>query len=314
MTGRDLMGAYRRQLGMALPGTIVVAVVLLILGTAIWQYGMADRLQVFRTEKHIKAHYLARSGAEAVADYLLHNQEAAGDFIGYASETFSLDGGEVEVCVYGDHHNEVIIESSGTVADVTETVLLSLNSVGVFDVAAFGNDVVINGVAAEIWGSLIYVDSISGDWESVVHGEVAQDDRVYPDPEFPDDDELTDLGAIKGDFLLETDGRATSVSLSGKDELVVKLGDEGEPSDRILKVDSMECTGQGTVILEGDGRFLLYVTDSFKGGGTFITTTDDAWIIVFLAEDATFDLAGTPEFRGAIYGPKANVDLSGTSV
>ena len=307
------MDAYRRQLGMALPGAIAIGVVLLLLGTAIWQYGMADRLQVFRTEKHIQAHYLARSGAEAAADYLLYNRHLAPSFIGQASEVFSVGQGQVQVLIYGDHRTEIIIESSGTVDDVTETVLLSINSVGVFDAAAFGNDINIIGEAAEIRGNVYYTDSITGAYDVVVDGEVELVDYEYDDPEFPDDGELQDFGSIQGDFVLDVDGRASSAIFSGQQELTVKLGAD-EPVDRILKVDTFRCTGQAKVVLEGKGRFLLYVTEAFRGGGSFVTTTDEAWFIVFLAEDATFDLNGTPEFTGGIYGPKATVDLSGTSV
>ncbi len=310
------MGACRHQLGMALPGAIAVATVLLLLGTAIWQYGTSDRIQVYRTERRIQAHYLARSGAEAAADYLLQNRDLAEQFVGYGSEAFALGQGQVQVLIYGDHRTEIIIESSGTVDDVTETVRLSLNSVSVFDATAFGNDIHIEGQATEIRGNVVYTDSISGAWEVVVDGEVHHDpELVYPDADFPADEELEDFGTLQGDFVLDVDGRASSAVFSGQDELTVKLGDEeGDPEDRILKVDSFSCTGQAAVVLEGRGRFLLYVTEEFRGGGRFITTTSEASVIVFLAEDATFDLAGTPEFTGAVYGPKATVDLTGTSV
>ncbi len=49
--------------GAALPIVLMVMLVLGLLGVSLWQYSMADTLQVSRDIKHMQAHYVARAGA-----------------------------------------------------------------------------------------------------------------------------------------------------------------------------------------------------------------------------------------------------------
>ena len=68
--------------GSALITVLIVMGVLTVLGAALMHYSMTDNLQVFNDEKRMQAHYLARSGAEAVADYIMKNPENADELLG----------------------------------------------------------------------------------------------------------------------------------------------------------------------------------------------------------------------------------------
>lgn len=53
----------RNEKGAAMAVALMVMLVLTLFGTALWQYSMADTIQVARSEDKLQAHYLARSGA-----------------------------------------------------------------------------------------------------------------------------------------------------------------------------------------------------------------------------------------------------------
>jgi len=124
---------YKNERGTALPMVLVVMIVLSLLGTALWQYSTADTMQVTADEKKMQAYYLARAGAEATAQYIRNNPDSASTLINdqktdpvYMSDgTDDFGNGTYEVDVTGDPNN-ITIESTGTVTNVKQTVVIKL--------------------------------------------------------------------------------------------------------------------------------------------------------------------------------------------
>jgi len=52
------------QKGFAMPLALMVMLLVMVLGMALWQYGTSETLQVARAEKNMKAYFLARSGMD----------------------------------------------------------------------------------------------------------------------------------------------------------------------------------------------------------------------------------------------------------
>lgn len=64
------------------------------------------------------------------------------------------------------------------------------------------------------------------------------------------------------------------------------------------------------------GYFLIYVKDYNKGvgGGNRIFKVDEeVYLNVYVLEDGTFNMRGTPNFNGSIYGPQAKAILRGNA-
>ena len=128
---------FKDERGIALPVVLMVMIVLSVLGTALWQYSTADTVQVTVDEKKMQAYYLARAGAEATAQYIRNNPSSAATLINdpktdpmYMSDgTNDYGNGTYEVDVTGDPNN-VKIESTGTVNDVKQTVVITLTPTG----------------------------------------------------------------------------------------------------------------------------------------------------------------------------------------
>jgi type II secretory pathway component PulK len=73
---------FKEKRGSAIITVLIVMGVLTLLGAAILQYSVNDNLQVHNDEKRMQAHYLARSGAEAVANYIMNHSDEVDELVG----------------------------------------------------------------------------------------------------------------------------------------------------------------------------------------------------------------------------------------
>ena len=126
---RGWPNSMRSEQGSALLFTMIVTFVLLFLGGALGLQGMVEKRQVQLAEADLQAYYLARSGADAVAQFIIDNPTRFEDLMGKTSERKSLGFGRIFVKVVDDQGIPKII-STGTVETQTRTVTLSLNAVG----------------------------------------------------------------------------------------------------------------------------------------------------------------------------------------
>ncbi len=331
------MTAATGQRGIALPATIGVMVVVMVLVIALWTYASAERTQVDRTRRQMQAHFLACSAAEAVSDRLT----SFGDplkTLEYANRQteVELDDGSsfsVDIAHLGD--DGLMITATGTVGDVSESVRVTLEHLNDFAISA--NEVSLGSAAAEIYGDIIS-KSVDIHQQGTHAGEVHEYHIPWKERQFPDpidltritEDELGDQMQSEGQYIIEQDswvardessGELGDISLSGHNEqLVVQLGEEGSPQDVSLLVGDFTLSGaaqnHNLVELRGEGRFLLYVQGDFEatGNNNWIKSTgDDASVVVFMAEGSEFSASGVHGFRGMVYAPKADVTLTGTS-
>ena len=112
----------RNEKGVALPLVLIVMIVTMLLGTALWQYSMTDITHVSKEEKKMQAYYLARSGAELIADLKGEGTYTITENTPY---NFTFDGHVINVVVGNDNGND-IITSTVTIGGITETLILNI--------------------------------------------------------------------------------------------------------------------------------------------------------------------------------------------
>ncbi len=304
----------RNQSGLALPAVIIVMAAALIFGTALWTYASAERTQVDRLEKHMQAHFLARSGAEAVAEHLLTNPSAVRHFLDHKSESEDIPLGEgyFNVTVYADD-SEIIIESTGTVDGISETMSLLLTTHD--DFALYATEIDGAGAAAEIFGTVF----ISCEEKMNADESIFQDELDYEEMKFdhePPDGDLEEIPSITDSQTLQatgdSDGYTTDhIDIGGNSTLTIDFADQDE---LILEAGSFSATGNSEIVPEGQGTLRLIVSEDFDGSGTFSTEWEDSFVVIYMSDGETLEMTGTPEFHGAIYGPGATVRLGGNVV
>ncbi len=125
--------------GSALIATLVIMMVLVVLGGALAQYVLLDSRQTVREERDMQAYYLARSGADAAAEWIVQNPDLVHEIIGKTSEPVKLGEGHFVVNV-AETGGSIRIDSTGNMGKYEQTVVLVLDpkeSELAFDMAVF---------------------------------------------------------------------------------------------------------------------------------------------------------------------------------
>lgn len=333
---------FKEKRGSAIITVLIVMGVLTLLGAAILQYSVNDNLQVHNDEKRMQAHYLARSGAEAVANYIMNHSDEVDELVGKETEPVELGKGTFKVKVTEQNPEGLLIESTGYVDDFERTVKLQLlpyGSHGLGDFALFCNsglnahnhftvmgdgDV---GTNAEDPGSIEFHNQINingkilvpnGD-PNIVTGNVEigrlASKVTFAIPDFPNFPKLVSNSPIRlnSDKLkIEEDGDYGSIK-SGKNEslsLEIHVGDK----DNVREVVVNELTADKdlTIELVGDGRLKLYVKSLLRAGKTCnINDGSVNALTVYMGNNSEIQFINDGVFKGTIFFKnKGNITIT----
>ncbi|QEK12127.1 hypothetical protein FQB35_06920 [Crassaminicella thermophila] len=120
----------KNEKGAVLSLMLIVILFLIILGTTLVFISITEVKQVAREEKKLQAYYIAKSGADVVAAYIINpkNKHNIQNLKGKESDSFILGEGSFVVKVKEDEDNtdNIIIESKGIVGEVEVSISLSL--------------------------------------------------------------------------------------------------------------------------------------------------------------------------------------------
>jgi len=117
--------------GSALPLVIILIPILVILGVTLLNISLFEVKQAVYQEKKLQAHYLAWSGADATASWIVENNTTVG-LLGKTSDWTSIpnvEKGKFQVNISGTVDNIKIL-SKGEIDGVTDEVTLLLTSIG----------------------------------------------------------------------------------------------------------------------------------------------------------------------------------------
>lgn len=300
------MKLFLDEKGVALPLVLMILFILTLLGTTIFMFNMSETKQVALTEDKMKAHYVARSGAHAVAAYLIENPEKTMDLVGVDTEAVK-EFGEGKFAVDVNIHenpNEIYVRSTGTVNGSEQTVLAIVRDVGT-DFPLFGDTIGFQGepTGTKIKdGDVYYRTANNIENEDIVEdGDIIQLDRTFPPVILPCEDEgsvfygdcpgpnnvydgsvinstigygngtnYADLrlkGQIGGDMVFDA---------TGGDNILIKTKSiDFSNNDLVINLNNnvvaivLETFEKcGDIILEGDGHLAIYV-NQWKSGGNF---------------------------------------------
>jgi hypothetical protein len=311
------MHILRNEKGMALPLVLIVMVVLFILGVALLQYATTEAVQVSRSEKSMQAYYLARSGAEAMAEHLINNPSAVSQYLNKTGTGSVPDsGGSFSVQVTEDADGNIRIESTGSVEDVSERLILTLalkDPGGIFDSAIYSkNDPALSALKS-IEGNVSSNTTISGAPNTRVSGvDLPYRPWVFTEPIAPEGLSIDPINGSNfevdnhNSILIIGSYEYSGISTKSNGTIVfdTRSGDlEIVVNGNLLVKGAFEVLGNNNVYL------FLY------GNANEMKTQDGAnypgkQMYVFLMNNSTLTLkTGNREFKGFIYGPNATVNL-----
>lgn len=299
--------------GIALPLVLVFMLVLSILGTALWQYSMAETVYASRSQQKIESHYVARSGADATAEYIIKNPQHLGTLLsgtGPANRaTGSVGNGSFSVYVDGDPGGTVEIHSSGEVGGTVSnlTLLLTRQTAA----AIFKNAITQTSTSLlDLWGMTVYgnVESageIDVNPKNFFGQKYEHAELEFIDPDIPALDPATSINA--GNNPVDVATNKQYASIEGKNNITFITGG----NDVQVVVHNMDVKGDiivnagasntGTLALFITGKALLQTPQNYN--------TDPHRLIVYLAPGAELEIIANGDFNGYIYGPNATVTV-----
>ena len=280
------MRLFQNEKGAALPLVLLILFVLTLLGTTIFMFNMGETRQVARDEDRLKAHYIARSGAHAVAAYLIDNPEVATHLINSDESTeYDFGEGTFEVLVtdvYTDEGVEYYIKSTAWVGDLKQTITVTVKEQGVIT-PLIANHIDINSHAAEITGGdVYYVDVEDIKFPAIVKdGEIIQINMDFPPVVLPCDDTETVFhgdcpGPSEGNFTSNT--QSLTVNKSSRynlidmnrnlfiERVVVNPEEELHGDNLLLRADEIKLGSNDLEVTLSD-NIVAIVADKFSGTG-----------------------------------------------
>lgn len=139
--------------------TVFLVMLMSMLALALFTIAVSDNKQVVQQDHQMQSYYLARSGADAVAEFLIKNPLEVDNINGNTSATYSYGDGVVEItATVTDRHldgtpSEIQLLSVGTVEERSKTVTLTLGDVA-YDQAIFCDDDLVLDKMFEVEGDL----------------------------------------------------------------------------------------------------------------------------------------------------------------
>jgi len=345
------MFLLNNEKGAALPLVLIVMIVLTLLGTALWYYGVNELGHSVREEKKARAYYIARAGAESVAKYIisdpsdLHLVGQVGDKISSAEEGFSINNdqyvGDIEVEIEKVDGNQIKVTGIGTVDEITQRVSLVLETQQIPDgTLIMKSDVKfsqgINIYGDVVSGGKVYVQNkvVEGDTHSIVNGGTIKQNQNFqfttqPFPGVPEEVVNFDIDQYE-ESTINSDPGVTyqEIYLANKEELTVSA----ESSSVFLSAHVFDMhSGAELTLCTSEYNDLQIVADEIemakvevKGDGvveiyareriTFKTPhsyVDKGFLVVYLEDDCVMTIQANSKFRGLIYGPGAKVEIAG---
>lgn len=327
--GKNMNPGRKKKTGAALALVMMAFAVLSILGVTLLSLSLSETRQVIRQENNMKAFYAARSGADAMAKYLMDNPSQVNTIISKTSSTpgkGSFNGVEFEVkLINGLQPGELIIQSKGRARGMAEAnvtlTLLKTTSVA-FKQTIFtdgpmdlGNNTIVTGdigtntpdeigfgnSRTKLNGNLFLgpeaVQDASGKYVGIdygnINGTVSKQDRELV---FPSIDESK-----------FTEGYP-DITNSMASPLIFYV----EGQKRYIKINKIDLAGDKSVIVRGKGELhILAASYLDMSGSSSIQTEDGAKLFIYYKGTQDINIRGGSRFEGAIYSPNAAVEWTG---
>jgi len=306
--------------GAALIVTLVVLVVLSTIGAAALNIGVSDTKLVVAQQKDVQNYYVARSGADAIASYLIKNPA---QFETVKTKTVSqkakgeINGQEFAVSVTGDMR-EFLIESVALDEDDQEVdkIFLQMKEFNLMDFSVFADQILLVGNNFMITGNIgtngnsitfgnrdVIGNVILGpnaNSASVADAEANATGTVEKLPTqlvFPPIDEAQFTEAWPG-------GSTYTVTGGQKKKFTIPQIDQSGNTDFMI-------TGTGA---GGEVHLLIPSTQAnpiLTNGNPEIGTTGNAKLYIYYNGTGTMTFKGKAGSHVYVYAPRASVEYNG---
>lgn len=309
---------------------VMIMAVLMLLGTALMAVGISESKMSFLEENHLKAHYIAQSGVDIAAKYIMDNPQQAATLISnHTAITGNLGAGTFSAALSGNTTN-MKITSVGVLSseNARETVYLELASIAnsnmLFENLVYtGSPLDLDKVNCT--GPLQSAGTITYPQKDINGNPYTSAWPVKPYQAMNMAPFIIPVYDNKGSLTLPNNGTATINSPAEYADITVPNGatltlDASTSAGRILEIVVTNLYNKGDIKITG-GKVILFVRQTLEiqtsgNLNNFPPSSSPGNLAVFLGD---FDHVGNclhegycviqagQGIGGFIYGPKAKV-------
>lgn len=311
--------------GIALAYVLIIMAVMAILGLVIIQISLTETLQAAHDKNKMQAYYLAKSGVEATAAWMVNPNNKGDTLIGKTSSPATLTGSNINgtyiVSVLGDITSPILlVKGTGTVNGVSATATMSINmgstsiSTVFTDTLYSYNTITANSNAAEIIGNIVAGDAID---VKNVSGKTTQYKKIkYPSVIFPAIPTTVDF-SDSNSYLNLTDTSKFPGQIAGYDtftcgsNLTIYTGNLNNVVSLI--VNTFDLSKSARLTITGNGILWVFVKAQINidNKAQINYDKDPRKLIVFLGVGTAFTDKNSYQFNGFIYAPDTAFSITG---
>lgn len=325
--------------GVALVLVITTFAILSILGFALISRALSETRDVAYQEKKMQAHYIARSGADAVAANLLVNLDStlltkleSNPNSPYVTTPNTIGGGTFTTSTR-INNGVITIDSIGkvqttTFGDVTSKVTLTLFNMQDRAIIAVGNYDLskLKGLTGDVESTAGVISGEPGPLGWIPQGEKFNNTgRILPPVNVPNLDHYGDTDP-PGEFEvpnntelpIEPNKEYSKITVNNGGTLLIDTN--GFPDGVEIVTGELKVLEQIKII--GPNRVFFFITkpylpdnteSTFKTSSSYDNTADQ--LFIFLANGVKLNIeTGGRDFNGYIYGPNSIVNLGSGAV
>jgi type II secretory pathway pseudopilin PulG len=301
--------------GMVLGLVIIVMAVLSILGLSLITLAVSNTKVIAYQNKTKQAYYLARSGADSVATYLIANPKDDVMLLSKTSEdNLHFTNGTFKVSVISLDANTMRITGKGNVSgtEKSTSAVISRQTVGeLLDKAIYTNsDLDITGMVVEgdiqSGGNINYKTNGHGAYDTANYSAVSNTPK-YIDTVLPPSGTTPlytpqDL-VVSGNVQISSSCKLNSIEINQNKTLEIKADDKVVD----IVVNNLTAKGNITITATGTGRVNLFVVNKFevqtKG---HINNNDPKNLYIYMQEGSVFHMQAGIVVKAYIIAPDAD--------
>jgi hypothetical protein len=320
--------------GFALPATVIIFMVLFILGTAMLTVTVAETNFSVRDKQRIQAFYLARSGVEATANWLVDPANDPSTIIGKVSNPTSLASGidgQFTVEIIGNLSDpEFIVQSTGTVDGVSAKAAMVIKTGSENNTPAFKHTIYGESNVNLSGNSMIYGDVAQGTGTSInLQGNATLNGTDesplvinLPPIKFPT------VGVYQTELNLSNNSNQTlnfdvtnrtriydDLDFGNGATLTINTGSSGQGNVNLVVTNFSGGNSSSNLVITGSNRLNLFILNQIHLDANFNVTSagdpgDPLKLILYVKSGGSIRLNSNNSFNGFIYAP--GVTLTGT--
>jgi len=263
------MFLLKNEKGAALPLVLIVMIVLTLLGTALWHYGVNELSHSEREEKRARAYYLARAGAESLARDLMINPEKIESLIPSPGNVQTLSEYDTEIDFETEYSGEVgiidvelervdsdtiKITGTGTVEEISENVSILMEMHGLFDGVLYAESDLDFASGTNVDGDIYTAGEVSG---GNINGDIYEGQSFnFTSVSFPPNIDYPDYPS----YPLEDGDRYVDDSFHPPDKTIFRItGDETlyneeNPEDKRLAYETIDIRNNGSLTIDASNN------------------------------------------------------------